>query len=209
MPAVASSTVPDCPPPPSSWPRSGQSATPSSQTIAWGDAGDSSVPLSPNRVKVGRSQNVPEEGSLFHESPVSPGFSTRPSQDAPQFPPQGVLLPPTMDDFSDSDLICNVNYFRGQMPQCPCRYFLYHLDSLLGRISLRFRLCWLWGLPLIQMGDPVPSLLPFAGDGPVGLFIPVHAIQRTPVCGWESSVWLAASSPTVGSPLVLFVGVLG
>ena len=47
--------------------------------------------------------DVPEEGSLFHVSPVSPGFLTRPSRDAPQFPPEGVLLPTTMDDFSDSD----------------------------------------------------------------------------------------------------------
>ena len=57
--------------------------------------------MSPNHVQEGRSQDVPEEGSLFH---VSPGFLTRPSRDAPQFPPEGVLLPTTMDDFSDSDL---------------------------------------------------------------------------------------------------------
>ena len=39
MPAVASSTIPDCPPPSSLLPPSGQSATPSSQTIAWGGCG--------------------------------------------------------------------------------------------------------------------------------------------------------------------------
>ena len=38
-PAIASSTVPDCLPPSSSLPPSGQSATPSSQTIAWGGCG--------------------------------------------------------------------------------------------------------------------------------------------------------------------------
>ena len=53
VPAVTSSTAPDCPTPSSSLPSSGQSATPSSQTLAWGDAGDSSVPLSPNRVQAG------------------------------------------------------------------------------------------------------------------------------------------------------------
>ena len=82
-----------CPIPSSSVTSSGQSATPSSQTLAWGDTGDSSVPLSPNRVQAGRSQYVPEEGSLFHVSPVSPGFLTRPSRSVPQFPLEGVLLP--------------------------------------------------------------------------------------------------------------------
>ena len=56
----------------SSPPLSGQSSPVSSQMMAWGDAGDSSVPLSPNRVQAGRSQDVPDEGSLFHISPVSP-----------------------------------------------------------------------------------------------------------------------------------------
>ena len=83
---------------------SGQSSPVSSQTIAWGDAGDSSVPLSPNRVQAGRSQDVLEEGGLFHVSPVSPGFLMRPSRAAQQFPPDGVLLPTTLDDFSDSVL---------------------------------------------------------------------------------------------------------
>ena len=103
VPAIPPSVPPDCPTPSSSLMSSGQSATPS-QTMAWGDAGDSSVPLSPNRVQAGRSQDVPEEGSLFHVSLVSPGFLTRPSRDAPPFTPEGVLLPSTIDTFSDSDL---------------------------------------------------------------------------------------------------------
>ena len=77
VPAVPSSVPQDCPTPSSSL-TSGQSATPS-QTLAWGDAGDSS----PNRIQAGCYQDVPEEGSLFHVSPVSPGFLTRPSRDAP------------------------------------------------------------------------------------------------------------------------------
>ena len=93
-------------------PSSGQLATIYSQTLAWGDAGDSSVPLSPNRVQAGRSQDVPEEGSLFHVSPVSRGFLTRPSRDAP---PEGVLLPTTMDDFSDSDLGAPITYAQCEL----------------------------------------------------------------------------------------------
>ena len=78
----------------SSPPLSGQSSPVSSQTLAWGDAGDSLVPLSPNRVQAGRSQDVPQEGSLFHTSPVSPGL----------------LLPTTLDDFSDSVLGDPITY---------------------------------------------------------------------------------------------------
>ena len=115
VPAVPSSVPPDCPTPPSSLMSSGQSATPSSQTLAWGDAGDSSVPLSPNRVQAGCSQDVPEEGSLFHVSPVSPGFLTRPSWDAPPFTPEGVLLPSTIDDFSDSDLGAPITYAQCEL----------------------------------------------------------------------------------------------
>ena len=66
---------------------SGQSATTSSQTMAWGDASDSSVPLSPNRVQAGHSQDLPDEGSLFHVLPVSPGFLNRPSRDVPLVTP--------------------------------------------------------------------------------------------------------------------------
>ena len=72
-----------------SMPSSSRSTTHSSRTLAWGDAGDSSVPLSPNRVQAGRSQDVPEEGSLFHVSPISPGFLSRPLREAQPFPLEG------------------------------------------------------------------------------------------------------------------------
>ena len=114
-PAIPPSVLPDFPTPSSSLTSSGQSATPSSQTMAWGDVSDSSVPLSPNRVRVGHSQDVPEEGSLFHVSPVSPGFLTRPSRDAPQFPLEGMLLPSTIYDFSDSDLGAPLTYAQCEL----------------------------------------------------------------------------------------------
>ena len=53
---------------------SGRMSPDSPRMVAFGDMADSSVPLSPNHVQVGRSQDVPDEGSLFHMSPVSPGF---------------------------------------------------------------------------------------------------------------------------------------
>ena len=51
----------------------------SPQTVGFDDMADSSVPLSPNHVQVGKSQDVPDEASLFHVSPVLPGFLMRPS----------------------------------------------------------------------------------------------------------------------------------
>ena len=98
-----------------STPSSGRSSTPSSRTLAWGDAGDSSVPLSPNCVQAGRSQDVPEEGSLFHVSPISPGFLSQPLREAQPFPLEGVLLPSTMDDFSDSDLGASITYAQCEL----------------------------------------------------------------------------------------------
>ena len=46
-----------------------------SPTLPWGAAEDSSPPFSPNRVQTGHSQEVPDEGSLFNVSPLSPGLS--------------------------------------------------------------------------------------------------------------------------------------
>ena len=42
-----------------------------------------------------------------------------------------------------------------------------------------------------------PPEVSIAGDGPAGLSVSFHAVQPTAVCGWVSSIWLAASSPTV------------
>ena len=90
-------------------PLSGRSSPVSSQTLAWGDADDSSVPLSPNRVQAGRSQDILDEGSLLH---VSPGFLFRPSRVDQQPPSEGVLLPTTLDDFDDSVLGDPITYVR-------------------------------------------------------------------------------------------------
>ena len=59
---------------------------------------------------------------------------------------------------------------------------------------------------------------PVVGNGPAGLSVPVLGVRWTAVFGWESSVWLTASSPTVpgvrrstrvGSTPRLFTNVLG
>ena len=85
----------------SSPPDSGQLSPASPQTIAFEDMVDSSVPLSPNRVQTGKSQDVPDEGSLFNVSPASPGFLMRPSGAAVQQPGAGFPLPLALNSFSD------------------------------------------------------------------------------------------------------------
>ena len=51
--------------------------------------------------RLGRSQEVPEDGSLFNVSPVSPGFLMRPSDAAVQQPEAEFPLPLALDSFSD------------------------------------------------------------------------------------------------------------
>ena len=43
-------------------------------TVAYDDVVDSSMPLSPNRVQIGRSLEVSDEESVYNVSPVTPGF---------------------------------------------------------------------------------------------------------------------------------------
>ena len=85
-------------------PMSGQLSPGSPRTIAFEDLGNSSVPLSPNHVQAGRSQEILEDGSLFNMSPVSPGFLMRLLVAAGQHPEAGLLLPLALDSFSDSVL---------------------------------------------------------------------------------------------------------
>ena len=93
-------------------PLSGRSSSASCQTLAWGDADDSSAPLSPNHAQARRSQDVPDEGSLFNVLPFSPGFLFRPSRGDQPPPSEGVLLPTTLDNFDDSVLGDLITYAR-------------------------------------------------------------------------------------------------
>ena len=82
---------------PATPPDSGQMSPDSPQMVAFDDMADSSEPMSPNRVQVGKSQDVPDEGSVFDVSPVTPGFWMRPSGAAVACLP----LPQALDTFSD------------------------------------------------------------------------------------------------------------
>ena len=93
-------------------PLSGRSSSSSSPTLLWGLAEDSSPPFSPNRVQAGRSRDVPDEGSLFNVSPLSPGLLFRPTRGGQSPPAEGILLPTTLDDFDDSVLGDPITYAR-------------------------------------------------------------------------------------------------
>ena len=93
-------------------PLSGRSSSSSSPMLPWGAADDSSPPFSPNRVQAGRSQDVPDESSLFNVSPLSPELLLRPSRGGQSPPAEGVLLPTTLDDFDDSVLGDPITYAR-------------------------------------------------------------------------------------------------
>ena len=103
LPVVAAATAL-----PSS-PLSGRSSSSSSQTLVCGEADDSSPPFSPNRVQAGRSQDVPDEGSLFNVSPLS-SFGHR--EGISHLLAEGVLLPTTLDDFNDSVVGDPITYAR-------------------------------------------------------------------------------------------------
>ena len=77
----------------------------------------SSPPFSPNRVQAGYSQDVPDEGSLFNVSPLSPVLLLRPSRGGQSPPAEAVLLPTTLDDLDDSVLRDPITYAR-------CEHFL-------------------------------------------------------------------------------------
>ena len=90
-------------------PSFGLSSPSPSPTLPWDTAEDSSPPFSPNRVREGHSQDVPDEGSLFNVSLLSPG-RVRPTREGGAAPSEGVLLPTMLGDFDDSVLGDPISY---------------------------------------------------------------------------------------------------
>ena len=83
-------------------PKLSEQLTPRSPAaIVFDNQGDSSSPLSPNRVQTGRSQDMPTKRSIFDVSPDLPGFVMRPAGAAPKLTE---ITPKTMsvfDSFND------------------------------------------------------------------------------------------------------------
>ena len=206
-------------------PLSGRPSSSSSPTLPWGATNNSSPPFSPNRVQAGHSQDVPDKGSLFNVSPLSPGLLFRPSP-----PTEGVLLPPTLDDFNDSVLGDPITYARCEQfsgSESPLSLPVYVWPSgsafLLDPTLLQTVLA---SGTSSQPEEGTSAVAPpmDLGDGRLletglpGLSVPILGGQRTTVFGWESSVWLTASysmvsgvrrSTGVGPAPRLFADVLG
>ena len=171
----------------SSPPRSGQLSRGSPRTIAFEDLGDSSVPVSPNRFQAARSQEVPEDGSLFNMSPVSPGFLMRPSGAAGQHPEAGLPLPSALDSFSDSVFGDPIAFAQcAQIPglDTPLELPVYTLPSglayMLGQSSVQTVLAS--GASLGRRGGPPirPRLRTLLGRGHLTLSL-LQWIRRTAI----------------------------
>ena len=114
----------------SSPPLSGQLSPVSSQTVAWGDAGDSSVPLSPNRVQAGAPRTFQMRAVCF--TFPRDCFFMCPAGATQQFPLAGVLLLTTLDDFSDSVLGDPITYAQCELipgSDAPISLPVYSLPS--------------------------------------------------------------------------------
>ena len=79
----------------------GQPDPGSPQMIAFEELGDSSVPLSPNCIQAGCSQEMPADGILFGVSPDTPGFVMLPAGVTQQLPGDVLPLPLAFDYVSD------------------------------------------------------------------------------------------------------------
>ena len=107
----------------------------------------------------------------------------RPLGAAEQHPDAGVLLPSTVDGFSDSVLGDLIAYAKceqipGSDAPMTCR-----LGSLICPTSLRFRLCWLRGRPLVRGTGPLlwPIVWTLLGRGNLTRS-PLLWVRRTALC---------------------------
>ena len=120
------------------------------QTVAFEDMAVSSVPMSPNCVRVENSKDIPDEGPVFDVSPDTSGFLMRPPSAAVQTPVAGFPFKPALNTFSDPVLGDPIAFAQcatvpgSDTPMTFCLYIRCHPDSL------RFRRLWpvFTGMPL-------------------------------------------------------------
>ena len=99
--------------------------------LPWGTAEYSSPPFSPNRVQAGRSRDIPDEGSLFNVSPLSPGLLFRQTRGGQSPPAEEIILPTMLDDFDDSVLGDPITYAWCENLPLPVYAFPYDSACLL------------------------------------------------------------------------------
>ena len=69
--------------------------------VAFDDSEASSVPMSPNQVRVDVSQDIPDEGTVFEVSPDTSGYLMRSSGASARTPVANFPFPPAVNPFSD------------------------------------------------------------------------------------------------------------
>ena len=121
--------------------------------------------------------------SLFHVSPISPGFLSRPLREAQPFPLEGILLPSTMDDFSDSDIGAPITYAQCELipgSDAPMSLPVFSVPSGLASrldqssvqtlLALETSLSSGGGILCVRSSHGYGGQ-PVTGDGPSGLFV--------------------------------------
>ena len=156
---------------PTTSPDSPQMSPDSPPTVAFEDLSVSSVPMSPNRVRVENFLDVPEEGPMFEVSPDTSGFLMRPSGAAVQTP--GACFPflQVLGTFSDPVLGDPVTFaLSAPVPGSdapPMTLPVYTMPSGLTFLqdSLRFRQLWRQQYRVSRRGGPpvCHGLLMFLG----------------------------------------------
>ena len=190
-------------------PSFGLSSSSSSPTLPWGTAEDSSPPISPNRVRERHSQDVPDEGSLFNVSPLSPQLVVRPTRGSGAAPSEGVLLPTMLEDFDYLVLGDPISYARFE--QFPGSESSLSLPVYAWPPSSAFFDGLGCHSVCVGSGEVRPAgggdleIGPSYSDGggqvvrdrTAGLSVPILGVRRTPVCRWKPGIWLAAASSSL------------
>ena len=163
-----------------------------SPTLLWGAAEDSSPP------SAGHSQDVPDEGSFFNVSPLSPGLFFRPPRGSKSPPTGGVLLPTTLENFDDSVLGDPITYawcekFPGsESPLSLPSGSTFLLDPTVLQTVLAS------GTSSLPAEGTSSAALPMdSGEGRLLETGLPGCPYRFSESGWQPGIWIAASSYSV------------
>ena len=161
----------------------------------------------------GHSQDVPDEGSLFNVSLLSPGLVVRPTRVSGAAPSEGVLLPTMLEDFDDSVLGDPITYaqfeqFPGSESPVSLTVYAWPPSSAFLMDSAVIRTVLAPGKSELLAAGISEDDPPYSGgagqvvrDRTAGLSIPILGVQRTPVYRWKPGICpTAALSSLVGAP---------
>ena len=118
------------------------------EVTSFEDQGSMSVPLSPNRVRKGHSQDMPAEESLFEVSPDVPGFHMRPARGGVQMTEITQPSPSKFAGFNNPFFGAPIAFAQcqntsGWIRRRLCQYIIYRRIVTLVLISRPCRQCML------------------------------------------------------------------